>query len=117
MAYQETDVSSIRASSSGSGRTRQLLSLEHVANQQEPSSPKDNNDLLSLSDTEYRKAIDDIREEMLAISRNPRFVRSRGMMTTDKNGKILAREEKADKNVLNRIEAVRKKIYGDKRGN
>ena len=111
MAYQETDVSSIRASSSGSGRTRQLLSLEHVANQQEPSSPKDNNDLLSLSDTEYRKAIDDIREEMLAISRNPRFVRSRGMMTTDKNGKILATEEKADKNVLNRIETVRKKIY------
>ena len=111
MAHQETDDSAIRASSSGSGRSRQLLSLEQVAHQQEPSSPKDKKDLSSLSETEYRKAINDIREEMLAISRNPRFVRSRGMMTTDKNGKILATEEKADKNVLNRIETVRKKIY------
>ena len=111
MAHQETDDSSIRGSSSGGARTKQLLSLEQVANHQELSSPKDNKDLLSISDTEYRKAINDIREEMLAISRNPRFVRSRGMMTTDKNGKILATEEKADKNVLNWIEAVRKKIY------
>ena len=111
MAHQETDDSSIRASSSGSARSRQLLSLEQVAHQQEPSSPKDKKDLSSLSETEYRKEINDIREEMLAISRNPRFVRSRGMMTTDKNGKILATEEKADKNVLNRIETVRKKIY------
>ena len=111
MAHRETDDSSIRASSSGSARTRQLLSPEQVGNQQELSSPKDNKDPSSLSDTEYRKAINDIREEMLAISRNPRFVRSRGMMTTDKNGKILATEEKADKNVLNWIEAVRKKIY------
>ena len=86
MAHRETDDSSIRASSSGSARTRQLLSPEQVGNQQELSSPKDNKDPSSLSDTEYRKAINDIREEMLAISRNPRFVRTRGMITTDKNG-------------------------------
>ena len=60
---------------------------------------------------EYIQAVDKIRQEMLSISRSNRFVRSRGSMMTDSEGKIYAPEDKADKGVLVWIESVRKKIY------
>ena len=63
------------------------------------------------SEVDYLQAVDRVRQEMLSISRSNRFVRSRGSMMTDSEGKIYAPEDKADKGVLVWIESVRKKIY------
>ena len=76
-----------------------------------PDSTKSCNITSASSEIEYFAEVDKIREEMLAISQNSRFVASRESMMSDENGKIFAAEDKADKNVLKWIESVRKKIY------
>ena len=65
----------------------------------------------TLSEEDYFRSVDNIRQEMLAISQNSRFIQSRESMMADENGKIFASEDRADKNVLLWIESVRKKIY------
>ena len=66
---------------------------------------------VSALEVRYIQEVDMVREEMLAISRSARFVASRDTMVTDANGKIFAPGNRADKDVLDWIETVRKKIY------
>ena len=73
--------------------------------------PSNDANKVSALELRYIQEVDMVREEMLAISRSARFVASRDTMVTDANGKIFAPGNRADKDVLDWIETVRKKIY------